>query len=435
MGRTRRKRKLRATHERCCNFSLESHQETICLKKRMHELGWENRSQLVLKNFASTGRGVSSVLNIKHNQSLIEVPYELLITCANALETEVLNNLIKRCKRTKVQDILATFLILEKHKGEKSKWKFYLDTLPDELPFLPWLSNETELSAFPSHLMKIAKKRKWDMDVSWERIEKSINSNWTCFCCGEPLNRVITFNAFTWGYAMVNTRAVYIQPDIVIELLGKDLSSYLSDEPCLALCPFLDMFNHSSEANIKAELTCMDESWKYTLTTLNAYKKHQQIYISYGSHDNEKLFCEYGFFLSHNHLDHIQYSLEEIASIDNISLSMKQRSFIQSRCLGDELYIYTKGLSFNLKALFFVIQKPDIEWSRIIYSEGYENHDYLLMYTSARDIVTLRKLHHIEELRNLESVAISKYALAIIGFLKHRIHFIEQILSFLNSRI
>ncbi|KAI4464972.1 putative methyltransferase [Holotrichia oblita] len=400
MGRTARKRKRRLKYRECDDFSLESLQNTILLKKSMQSLGWKNDSKLILKNFVSTGRGVSSLLNIKSNQKLIEIPYNLLITCANAFELDLIQNLCKASNKFKAQEILAVFLILEKHKNKNSKWKFYLDTLPEELPTLPWLCTEAEFSMYPSYLMAIVSKKKWDLEIGWERVEKSINSSWICPCCEQPLNRVVTLNAFTWGYVVVNTRAVYVDPGVAIKLFGRDLSNFLSDAPCLALCPFLDMFNHSAEANTRAELICVGDSWKYTLTTLTSYKKYRQIFISYGSHDNDKLFCEYGFFLIHNHLNNIRCSLEEVLSVSNISLNKKQRAFIENRCLPSDVYVSTTGLSFYLKALFYVLIKPDVEWGRVIYSEDYSSCDIMFMCLTIKKILSFKKAKFIEDLKS-----------------------------------
>ncbi|KAK9729955.1 SET domain [Popillia japonica] len=431
MGRTERKRKRRLNN-RECDVSLESLQDTIFLKKWMQSLGWKNDTKLILKNFASTGRGVSSLLNINLNQKLIEVPYNLLITCTNAFESNI-QNLCKTSAKFKAQEILTLFLILEKHKNKKSKWKFYLDTLPEELPALPWLCSEAEVSKFPSYFMAIANKRKWDLEIGWERVEKSIKSSWICPCCEQPLNRVITLNAFTWGYVVVNTRAVYVDPDVVIKLFGRDLSNFLSDSPCLALCPFLDMFNHSAEANTRAELIYEGDSWKYTLTTLTSYKKYQQIFISYGCHDNDKLFCEYGFFLIHNHLNNISCSLEEVLSVSNISLNKKQRAFIENRCLPDEIYVSTKGLSFYLKALLFVVINPDAEWGRMIYSEDYSSCDIMFMCFTTKKVLILKKTKFLDNVWKLKDVAVSKYALSGIDYIKNKIDLIDIILEALDS--
>lgn len=434
MGRTKRKRALRIKNRPSGSISLENVQETISLKKWLNRMEWENHSKLILKQFSNTGRGVASLLNIRAQQRLIEIPYHLLITCANVFESEIVDyNLFDAYKKFKTQDLLAIFLAIERHKHDKSKWKSYLDTLPDVLPDLPWLCNDSESLLIPSELIKIVKQRKWDLETSWERVKKSINSNCKCVCCKQPLYRVINFNEFTWGYVMVNTRAVYVQPDIIRKFSRQDLSSFLSDEPCLALCPFMDMFNHSTQANIKAELVCVGDSLKYALTTLISYKKHQQIFISYGAHDNEKLFCEYGFFLRYNDLDCIRFDLEDIVNSCNTSLNRKQRAFIKSRCLSDELYVSIQGLSFNLKAAFFVALKSDADWAYVIYSGSYESSHYLFMWSIVRDLVVLKKSNYIKEINSLQCVSISKYSLGVIDYCKNRINFMERVLVMLEN--
>lgn len=431
MGRTKRIRKLRAKQEVLKNANLDAVQETISLKKWMASFGWKNEAKLILKNFLLTGRGVSSLTNISSNQTLMQVPYDLLITCANVLDSELIN--ILRGKIFMAQDLLSMFLVLEKHKNNKSRWRKYLGTLPGEPPNLPWLCNETELSAIPCDFIVPVRERKRLFERSWERVEKSIDSNWTCLCCGELLRRVITLNAYTWGYAMVNTRAVYVQPDVITQRTLLDLSSFLSDEPCLALCPFLDMFNHSSEGNTEAGMMRVGDSLVYKLTTLIPYKKHQQIFISYGPHDNQKLFCEYGFFLPSNHLDRVCLTLSELINVHGIGLSKKQQLFIKSRALEEELYVSIEGLSFNLKALIFVVTRPDAQWENVIYSENYQNSDFARMHTIIRSLMTFRKNKYFDELANFRSLCVSKYSLSIAEYCSYRVNFMERILRFLDE--
>ena len=78
----------------------------------------------------------------------------------------------------------------------------------------------------------------------------------------------------------------------------------------LALAPFLDMFNHSSDANTKMYIDFDNEL--YILKTLNSFRKHQQIFIKYGPHSNLKLLIEYGFIIPCNHYDFIEFSFDDV---------------------------------------------------------------------------------------------------------------------------
>ena len=50
----------------------------------------------------------------------------------------------------------------------------------------------------------------------------------------------------------------------------------------------------------------------YEIKTFDRYRKHDQVFISYGQHDNHKLFIEYGFCIPDNDNDVYEFSYGEI---------------------------------------------------------------------------------------------------------------------------
>lgn len=78
----------------------------------------------------------------------------------------------------------------------------------------------------------------------------------------------------------------------------------------LALAPFLDMFNHSNDADVEVNIDIKNNA--YILKTLRSYKKYDQVFIKYGSHSSHKLLLEYGFTLSRNPNDFVKFSYDEI---------------------------------------------------------------------------------------------------------------------------
>ena len=56
---------------------------------------------------------------------------------------------------------------------------------------------------------------------------------------------LLTYRTFLWAWYVINTRSVYFE---------RDKSKYLSEieEDHLALAPFLDLLNHSTEANVSS---------------------------------------------------------------------------------------------------------------------------------------------------------------------------------------
>lgn len=367
MGRTKRKRNRnkRSTTDK----SLDNEHAIISLLKWMKSQHWKNQNCLRLREFEITGRGVFSTKNFAPGDSLIQVPYKLLITFNTIHESALLDVLNEKAK-LKIQDFLILFLILERIKGYDSKWHAYIESLPQEPPWLPLKLSERDVEVLNEDIRDAIRRSRCNAEESWKRLRKSINPSGYERC-------VLDVNSFTWAFTMVNTRAVYVDPQIIhdlSEIPDRDLRRFLSDEPCMALCPFLDMFNHSSDAKTAAELkSAGDNGWFYELRTLSGYKKYEQIFISYGSHDNLKLLCEYGFFIPWgNRLDSIKFDTNEVLNVLEKQISSRQMRFLLERKLNNDLYFAFEGISFNLKAFLYFLLQTDINiWTTCVFNENY----------------------------------------------------------------
>ncbi|KAJ8913508.1 hypothetical protein NQ315_017058 [Exocentrus adspersus] len=297
-------------------------------------------THLGLKNFPRTGRGVTSSRQIPENDILIAVPYKLMISCSTLQES--LQEVVSPAHKLKIHDLLALFLVVEKQK-EKSLWKSYLDSLPLVLPIA-------------------SQKNRENFMESMSRVRRSIGERGGC---------VLDENLFKWGYILVNTRAVYVDPQIV-QAECCFFQNILIDRPSMALCPFLDMFNHHFLARTEAKVVERDGKLFYQLQTLNKYKKHQQIFISYGSHDNSKLVMEYGFFIPGNVLDVVKLDFKDVLDVLGVKLDQNRYKFVTCHDFNSDLYVGYNGVSFSLKALLYV-SFNDIckDCSTVIFSDCY----------------------------------------------------------------
>ena len=424
MGRTKRHRQRLSNKK---NVSLDALDDIICLKRWMHARNWKNNTKLILRNFESTGRGLSSNANINISDRLIEIPFNLMITVVTLENCDIFEAVHSSGMKFTSQELLGLFLAIEKHKGKSSTWYPYINSLPDTPP-LPWLCTEDQLQMVPSPLQdKLINKRRM-FDTCWERVQKGIISSYTCPCCGNAGNFIVTLDLFTWGYVMVDTRAVYVNFQIVNSISARILEPYLLDMPCHALCPFLDMFNHSQQVITDAKVIFEHGEWIYVLTALNRQMKHEQIFVSYGDHDNVNLICLYGFLLRPNILDDIYFTFEELCLICKIKIDADQY-----RCLGrDNLYISSTGLSFNLKALLYVAHctlKSD--WNRIVFNESYTNSDLILMHTCARSLLSNKFQKFSEDVNLLTSCQIKSQSFSlIVEYFKYRLELIKELIVF-----
>lgn len=374
MGRTNRKRKRKNKRPPC--ISLDNDPSYINLRKWMTEHGWRNDSSLKLTHFPDTGRGLSSNKKLNELDKLILVPYKLMITYSTIKDSSI-KELVCPGSRLQMHDLLAIFLAIERHRCNSSKYRCYIETLPKELPPLPWLCSPETIECLPSFLRKSVKDRLATFESSWSRVEKSINPAWTCQCCDLRANRVLTLNLFTWAYVMVNTRAVYVEPHVVLELSDTDANLGLSDDPSMALCPYLDMFNHSSDAATQAGLVQIEGEWFFQLATLKTIARHQEVFISYGNHDNLMLLCEYGFYLDPYKMDSVlQLDFEEVLQVTKATLDKTQYTFVREKGLDKGLGVSKTGPSYNLSALLFVITSSHIpNWRKMVFTSEYSDED------------------------------------------------------------
>lgn len=61
----------------------------------------------------------------------------------------------------------------------------------------------------------------------------------------------------------------------------------------------------------------------YELITDDAYQPHEQVFVSYGPHDNTTLFLNYGFTLPHNLHNSVCFSVGENFLVSNFWFFIK----------------------------------------------------------------------------------------------------------------
>jgi hypothetical protein len=107
---------------------------------------------------------------------------------------------------------------------------------------------------------------------------------------------------YTHFWLLVSTRTFYYTPpNLPTE------ETPIADE-CLAIVPFGDYFNHTSAPSKGCKVNYSPSGYEFILESTAA--PGDELYISYGSHNNDFLLVEYGFTLPDNeHTDLILDSL------------------------------------------------------------------------------------------------------------------------------
>lgn len=135
---------------------------------------------------------------------------------------------------------LCTFLVAEKHAGDRSPWKPYLEVLPKAYTCAACLEPEV-VALLPAPLEAKAREQR-------TRVRELFASSRGCFSSlrpllSEPAESVFSYSAFLWAWCTVNTRAVYLK---------RGRGQGLSAEPdTCALAPYLDLLNHSPAVQVR----------------------------------------------------------------------------------------------------------------------------------------------------------------------------------------
>ncbi|KAL6086467.1 hypothetical protein STEG23_002726, partial [Scotinomys teguina] len=278
-GRVRRRRRRRSSDPRGVNESYRP--EFIELKKWLRDREFEDTG-LVPACFPGTGRGLMSKTSLQEGQMIISLPESCLLTTDTVIRSS-LGPYIKKWKPPPSPLLaLCTFLISEKHAGDQSLWKPYLDILPKSYTCpVCWEPGVVDL--LPRPLKAKAEEQRAHVKDLFASSRAAFSTLQPLFV--ESVERIFCYNAFLWAWCTMNTRAVYLR---------SRRQECLSAEPdTCALAPYLDLLNHSPHVQVKAafnEKTCC-----YEIRTASRSRKHQEVFICYGPHDNQRLLLEYGF--------------------------------------------------------------------------------------------------------------------------------------------
>ncbi|KAK9876073.1 hypothetical protein WA026_011183 [Henosepilachna vigintioctopunctata] len=415
--RTRNRRKLRTREKNAMT-------DIVQMTRWMGTKKWKNLAKIKCQEFQQTGRGVMSTKVISSGDVLISVPYKLLITYSTIAESEGFLNILKLNSKLGIHNLLCAFLVFEKHKGNRSSWKYYINSLPKEKPKLPWFASFQEMQCFPEDFRIICNHSRDKFEKSWNHFRNSVNPNWTCSCCNKNIDDIINFEAYIWGYTLVNTRVVYLDPDLVKSFSKCDV---LLDAPNIALCPMMDMFNHcdSSENIIKFKHT--KEHLMFELVTLDNIPRYNEIFICYGRHDNLKLFTEYGFYLPKNSNDKVKFIPDVILKVLNLTLSNIQYGYLKEHqflnC--DELFISSSGISFKLRGFLYVAwNEGDRNYGMTIFGEKYsDSFKDSLRYFLVKLIDYKRKEYECDINKLSEKFCKSN----ILNYLINRLEFVQNL--------
>nr|XP_002188626.4 SET domain-containing protein 4 isoform X1 [Taeniopygia guttata] len=282
-GRNRRRKHLKSFMDGVnCSHKLEY----IKLKKWLKERGFED-SNLRPAEFWETGRGLMTTKALQAGDLIISLPEKCLLTTGTVLSS-CLGGHIEKWKPP-VSPLLAlcTFLIAEKHAGQKSPWKPYLDVLPKAYTCPACLEPDI-INLLPKPLQKKAQEQKMLIQELFQSSRAFFSSLQPLFA--EDTGNIFNFSALQWAWCTVNTRTIYMK--------HPHRECFSLEPDVYALAPYLDLLNHSPNVQVKAGFN--EQTRSYEIWTDSQCKKYQEVLICYGPHDNQRLLLEYGFVATDN---------------------------------------------------------------------------------------------------------------------------------------
>ncbi|KAJ3699218.1 hypothetical protein LUZ61_002923 [Rhynchospora tenuis] len=218
-------------------------------------------------------RGLVALKNIRKGEKLLFVPPSLVITSDSDWTRPEVGDVMRR---NSVPDwpLLATYLISEASLDTASRWKNYISALPRQpYSLLYWTRSELDAFLVASPIRDRAIQRITDVTGTYNDMQARIFSKHPDLF---P-EKIYNMETFMWSFGILFSRLVRLP----------------SMDEKVALVPWADMLNHSSE--VETFLDYDKSSQGIVFTTDRSYQPGEQVFISYGKKSNGELLLSYGF--------------------------------------------------------------------------------------------------------------------------------------------
>jgi hypothetical protein len=223
------------------------------------------------------GRGVYADKDIEEGATLLQVPKKLIV-CVDTLKASNDPVVVELSRAFQTEEqILAAFLLLEKHRSERSFWKPYLDVLPEYIPNLLVFSNE-ELEALGDESLRQKAL------LTRARAERNYFDYLTK--AGDlQLPEKVTLQQYFWARAVLDSRGLRFQGRVY-------------------LAPFTDMFNyehhheqrHSSMGNFFLKHHSLRSDGTLIVSADRAHSRGEEVVEDYGDND-DAIYTQYHGFV------------------------------------------------------------------------------------------------------------------------------------------
>jgi len=259
----------------------------------------------------SSGRGLLARKDISEADELFRIPVALCLTKASAREAlgkDVLPSDINEYLAVACQLIHERFVL-----GKKSFWNAYIGVLPevDEVnPTFTWSDDDLSfLNGSP--VIAATQSLQMKLEREYEALLGREDGLVARFPDRFPKEH-FTYENWLWAFTNLFSRAIRLRS--------------LKQGETLAMVPYADLINHSpfSQAYIDAR---QSGDWLFKtgdeeviLFADRAYRRMEQIYISYGPKSNAELLLLYGFAVERNPFNSVDVT---------VSIAPRTASFVK----------------------------------------------------------------------------------------------------------
>ncbi|KAJ2782452.1 hypothetical protein H4R18_002258 [Coemansia javaensis] len=252
------------------------------------------KTKLTLARFAGTVRGMMATRPIGAGEALVCVPDRLLVTASKVRQAVLARAGAGAAWRLSEHQALAYWLCAESAAAPGvSAWSRYVETIPGDFESVPLCAlsgaspSDAPSAATPAaqwiaaHLPPSVERRVAEQQArlfgDWAHTRAAL----AAIGVAPPAD----WRRYVWAWLAVNTRCIH---------LGRAPAGH----DTMALAPVLDMLNHSTSASVSTHFDAARR--QFVIRTHRAYRKGEEVFISYGPHDNGFLLAEYGFVAASN---------------------------------------------------------------------------------------------------------------------------------------
>jgi histone-lysine N-methyltransferase SETD3 len=226
--------------------------------------------------FSEDHRGVIAKQNIYKDEIILKIPKNLLISLEIAKDTELGQQIASfmYCDLNSPKHcLLSSFILNEKLLKEQSKWKFYLDLLPQDYSNFPIFFTEKEMTYLEGSPFK----------TQIEDKKAEIMKDYNQICCYIPDFKKFSFKEFCEVRMAVSSR-----------IFGVKIENRKTD----VLAPYADLLNHKRPRQTH---WMYDDRFKaFTIQAIEDIPQGEEVYDSYGKKCNSRFLLNYGFIVEEN---------------------------------------------------------------------------------------------------------------------------------------